>query len=151
MCNKTEFMRKAIDMNLYNSTNYIWIDFGIFHIIKSIGEESIAKQAILNMKYKCYDKIRTPIGIYWDFYIDSFDPLCNAVSWVFLGGIIGGNKDNLIYFADKVRDKCWDLINNKNTLLWEVNIWHILYKDEINRDLFSTYVSGHDINMINDY
>ena len=32
MCNKTEWIRQAIELQLYDGDQYIWIDFGIFKI-----------------------------------------------------------------------------------------------------------------------
>ena len=34
-CNKTEWITKAIEINPFNTDNYIWIDFGIYHIFNN--------------------------------------------------------------------------------------------------------------------
>jgi len=62
MCNKTEWVRESIAINPFNSDNYIWIDFGIQHILGEKYEEMTYK--IDRMCHQNYDNIR--IGMIWD-------------------------------------------------------------------------------------
>ena len=39
MCNKTESIRKAIELNFFNTENFTWIDFGIKHVFKNDTDE----------------------------------------------------------------------------------------------------------------
>ena len=43
MCNKTEWMKKAIENDIFNSDNFIWIDFGIKQVCNCSEEEFIKK------------------------------------------------------------------------------------------------------------
>ena len=33
-CNKTEVIREAIELNYFNTEDFIWLDFGIRHVFK---------------------------------------------------------------------------------------------------------------------
>ena len=39
MNNKLDFVKKAIEINIFNSSQFIWVDFGIIHINKSVIDE----------------------------------------------------------------------------------------------------------------
>jgi hypothetical protein len=149
MCNKTEWIRTAILLNKFNTDNFIWLDFGMRYIFNCSDEEFIEK--VNNLHNKMYNKIR--VGKIWDidqiykYSEDEFtlkDPIIlkkynyplepgyiynmyKTVTWAFAGTIIGGHKTNLLIFAEKMKDKCIEIIMTKNTLMWEVNIWHLIY------------------------
>jgi len=144
-CYKTEFMKKAIE---YKSTKsefidyqFIWLDFGIYHIINN---DDLFIQIInvleSNNIYNC-------IRIAGGYYIES--DIYRQVCWFFLGGIFGGSANKLLEFADLMKKKCIDTIQNKKTITWEVNLWYLIYLE--NPDLFSRYIANHDKNMIIDY
>ena len=71
------------------------------------------------------------------------------MTWYFVGGIFGGNINSLIKFADLMKSKCIDIITSKNTLMWEVNVWYLIYKE--NKVLFNTYGCCIDKKMIDNY
>ena len=35
ICNKTEWVRKAIEINPYNTEQFVWLDFGLYHVINN--------------------------------------------------------------------------------------------------------------------
>ena len=142
-CNKTEWLRQAILENYYNTDNFLWIDFGIYHILSS-------DFSLFNIDNKKYDKIRIGGGIYIYSNLANDPYIYNSICWFFLGGIIGGDKNKLIFFADKVKEKCIEIINTKGIILWEVNIWYLVYKD-IDKDYFSIYAANHNESMIDLY
>ena len=81
MCYKTNWIKLAIDINTFNSKNFIWIDFGIKHICNCSDDEFIDK---LNMLYKKkYDKIR--IGNIWNLTTNYNVDILRNVCWYFAG------------------------------------------------------------------
>ena len=59
ICNKTEWMKKAIENDIFNSDNFIWIDFGIKQVCDCSDEEFIKKSNNLYHKHYMvnYNKI----------------------------------------------------------------------------------------------
>lgn len=49
-----------------------------------------------------------------DYNVNIYKNIC----WYFAGGIFGGNKDYLLYFADEVKLKCEHIIDKYRTLLY---------------------------------
>lgn len=147
MCNKTEWVKKAIELNLFNSDNFIWVDFGICYIFKCGDDEFI--KSIERMKEKSYDTLRIA-SVWRKFGRTSYNenPYHNII-WHFGGGVFGGNKDKLLRFAHLTKEMCVRTISEKNTIMWEVNIWYLIYQE--NPDLFDFYDCEHDRTMINEY
>ena len=48
-----------------------------------------------------------------------------------------------------MKTKYIEIITTKNTIMWEVNIWYLIYKE--NNDLFDLYLSNHDDSIIDNY
>ena len=145
ICNKTEWIKTAILLNNFNTSNFIWIDFGIRYIFKCSDEEFIEK--INNLHNKTYSNIR--IAKIWNIDITYSIDIYKTIAWYFAGGIFGGNKKHLLLFAKKMKKKCIEIITSKNTLMWEVNIWYLLYLD--NKELFDTYFCDHNNSIIDNY
>jgi hypothetical protein len=145
MCNKTEWIRYAILLNHFKTDNYIWIDFGIRHIFSCSDEECIEK--LNNLQYKIYDEIR--IGGIWNLNYRFNIDIYKDVAWYFAGGVFGGNSKYLIKFADLMKEKCVDIMMTKNTIMWEVNIWYLIYIE--NSSLFETYDCNHNASLIDNY
>jgi hypothetical protein len=102
---------------------------------------------INNMKYKLYDNIR--IGHIWDLnYINNRD-IYKDILWYFAGGVFGGNKTNLILFADIIKHFCIDIMVNRNTIMWEVNVWYLVYN--YNKNIFNTYHCDHNDSICDNY
>lgn len=146
MCNKTEWVKQAIELNGNNDDQYIWIDFSIYYIVNN---EELFTQSIFNLKNKEYKNIRIAGGNLYDIDIYKDDNIYHNISWKLLGGIFGGHKDALLSFAELTKKKCIDIIQNKKTLPWEVNVWHMIQKDH--PELFDIYLADHNISMINEY
>ena len=72
-----------------------------------------------------------------------------SIHWYFAGGVFGGDSKSLIKFANLVKEKCIETITLNNTIMWEVNIWWIIYKE--NTELFSIYKCDHDNSIIDNY
>lgn len=151
MNNKSEWIRKAIELKFYNTPNYIWIDFGITHVLKNYIDKF--EQVVGTCITKKYDKIRigainnlnlkSPYGL----NLESDDKY-NYPLWFFAGGVVGGHKDHLLLFADLCKNKLKQLINS-NRITWEVNVWYFVYLE--NKELFDPYYCEHDIRLLNNY
>lgn len=139
MCNKTEWLRQAIKLQLYEGEQYIWIDFGIFKIFN--------QDIQLSNLQNCYNKVR--IGHIWDLELIYSVDIKRKIAWYFAGGLFGGNKNKLIEFADIMKETTLNFIKENNYLVWEVNLWYILYKDH--KELFEPYLCDHNNSMVNNY
>ena len=145
ICNKTEWIKTAILLNKFNTNNFIWIDFGIRYIFKCSDDEFTEK--LNNLHNKMYNKIR--VGKIWNIDITYCIDIYKNIAWYFAGGVFGGNKTQLLLFSEKMKNKCIEIITTKNTLMWEVNMWYLVYLD--NKELFDTYFCDHNNSIIDNY
>ena len=144
-CNKTEWVKSAIELNTFNTNNFIWVDFGIRYIFNCSDKEFIEK--INELKYKVYKNVR--IGNIWNLQNNYNINIYKDIAWYFAGGIFGGNKERLLHFSNKIKEKCIDIILTKNTLMWEVNIWYLIYNE--NKEIFDNYSCNHNNSIIDNY
>jgi hypothetical protein len=145
MCNKTEWMRQAIELNPFKTDNFIWLDFGIKHVFNCSDDQFVEKINLLHSKK--YEKIR--IGGIWNINTMYNCNIYKDVLWYFAGGVFGGDKESLLKFADLTKAKCIEIMTTKNTIMWEVNIWYIIYNE--NKHLFDIYKCNHDNSIIENY
>ena len=148
MCYKTEFIKHAINQYIEyyeKDEQFIWIDFGINHVIKCSDDEFIQK--IIHMCSKTYNNVR--IGSIWDINYNRDMNIYKDILWYFAGGIFGGDSKSLIKFANLVKEKCIRIITEHNTLFWEVNVWWIIYKENV--ELFSLYKCDHNESILSNY
>ena len=146
MCNKTEWIRKAIEINHFNTDHFIWIDFGIRHVFKEFNND-IFIEKINSLQFKIYDGLR--IGSIWDVKCNYGIDIYKDVAWYFAGGVFGGNTKSLIKFADLMMTKCINTIKEYNTIMWEVNIWYLIYLED--SLLFNIYKCDHNSSIIDCY
>ena len=142
--NKTEWVKKAIEKNYFNATQFVWVDFGIRNMITS--EENL-NNYILNLQKKVFTKVR--IASIWDVNRIYKVDIYTDIAWYFAGTVFGGDKDQLIIFAEKMKNHCLKIINEKQTLMWEVNIWYLIYLE--NKEMFDCYPCDHNDSIINNY
>jgi hypothetical protein len=150
MCNKTEWIKEAILLNDFNTSNFIWVDFGIRHVFNCSDDEFIMKTN--ELKYKEYDNVRIS-SIWWnlqDYPHYNEDDIYNKIMWFFAGGVFGGNKNALLIFSEKMKNKCVEIIITKGTIMWEVNIWYLIHK-EMDELFFRYWCSGHNETIIDHY
>ena len=48
-----------------------------------------------------------------------------------------------------MKQKCIDIITKEKTIMWEVNIWFLIYLE--NNKLFDRYIANHNGSMISLY
>jgi hypothetical protein len=150
MCSKTEWLRRAILYNPFKTDHFIWLDFGLRHVFKCSDDEFIMK--INNMKYKVYDDIR--IGHIWDLNINYSFNIYKDITWYFAGGVVGGGKDELLKLADRVKHQCIDIMTNQHTIMWEVNVWYMVYQYNMiksNMIKYNPYKCDHNDSIIDNY
>jgi hypothetical protein len=143
-CHKTEWINMAIecDNEKSNGDNYVWLDFGIFHMFQENKDDFYSK---LN---KLFERNIFPENPYKVRFASCWEPkaycldIYRDISWLFAGSIFGGNIDALKRLSIYMRDQCIDILKKKATLMWEVNVWAILY-DKC-PDLFELYKANHD-------
>lgn len=141
-CNKTEWVREAIHKNPFNSEQFVWVDFGIYHVVNNDDE---FYKSLENLNTKIYGNIRIPLG-YPNF---TNKDISRNIIWFFLGGIFGGNKDTLLQFADIMKNKCVTIMKTNKTIFWEVNIWYLIHSEF--PDLFFGYRADHNLSMLQNY
>ena len=139
MCNKTEWIRQAIELQIYNGDQYIWMDFGIFKIFNQGVDFSCLEHS--------YDKVR--IGHIWNLQKHYKVDINKRICWYFAGGLFGGHKNRPLEFANIMKKTTLNFINIHNYLIWEVNLWYMLYPNH--KDLFDPYLCDHNNSMVNSY
>ena len=71
------------------------------------------------------------------------------ILWIFAGGLFGGDVESLLQFDKLSKETCLQVIKEKENLMWEVNIWYMVYLK--NNNLFSVYDGTHDMTLICNY
>jgi len=142
---KTEWMREAVDINPFGSEHFIWLDFGIKHMFEC--DENMFTALIKNLNDKNYENIR--IASIWDLQQKTTKNVYEEVLWYFAGSVFGGSKEKILVFADLMKEKCLQIIHEKQTLMWEVNIWYLIYLE--NKELFDCYYCDHNNTIITNY
>ena len=140
-CNKTEWIRQAIELDPYGSEQFVWIDFGICHMIRD-AEFSENVRSILSLGIRSTSGIRIACGVPHNPDVD----LYKTISWFFLGSIFGGDRDSMMKFADAMKQKCMEIIELKRTIMWEVNVWYFIYAEH--PEWFSCYRANHDTSIL---
>ena len=155
-CQKTEWASIAFSLTAETMEEYVWMDFGIFHMFR--GKIDVFQTEIYKMRSRirkrrnvggkngdgkitiarCVDPYRAFVG---DLYKD--------ISWLFAGSVFGGDCVAINRFARLMREKCFQVLREKNTLMWEINIWALIYKEA--PDLFLLYPSDHSEIIVRGY
>ena len=121
---KIEFVKKAIDLNPFQTTHFAWIDFSITYVFRSMDatlkrlkEDSIKDWQSCLVFPGCWEK-----GI-------GYSNICNTIHWRFCGGFFMGDAESLTTFSQMYRSNYSMILRDKQTMLWEVNIWAILEQE----------------------
>ena len=148
--NKTEWIRKAIELNPFETEQFIWIDLGIYHIF---NDATVFSKSIEQSISRTYPNVRIagirPINPNISpSSLNPTSPIFDLPMWYFAGGVFGGHKDSLLLFADRVRNKVREFIT-AGRLTWEINIWYALYFQ--NKELFDIYYCDHNKSILENY
>jgi hypothetical protein len=145
MCNKTEWINQAIELNHFNTEQFVWIDLGIKHVFKC--DEDRYVNILESLNEKKYENVR--IGSIWNLDMIYAANIYKDITWYFAGGVFGGNKEKLLIFSKLMKEKCLQIINEQKTLMWEVNIWFLIYLE--NKELFEPYYCDHNDSILMNY
>lgn len=132
---KTEWMRQALVLRP-GGQKYVWLDFGLAHVTGG------------HLSPPRFDRIPDD-----RVRIAGIDPATQGCDcgpshplWVFAGGVFGGSPEPLRIFADEVDEECRRLIDNEQTLMWEVNVWYRVFDKR--PQLFDWYAANHDASIL---
>jgi hypothetical protein len=130
----------------------VWLDFGIFHMFcGSSGDgrkRELFHSALHNMhKVGESEPTKVVFARCWDPDKYYEGDIYRDINWSFAGSVFYAREDTVIHeFACKMREKCLQILRERNTLMWEVNVWLILYRE--NPSLFSFYLADHNENIL---
>lgn len=118
---KAEYLYRATISNPFNTEHFVWIDFGIFHIIKHNIEATQKKlYKIATTSYKIGSLIIP--GCWHKEYAVKYN-LYNNINWRFCGGFLLGFKDEIHRFYNSYLNQLKIFLDKYQTLVWEVNFW----------------------------
>ena len=150
-CQKSEWM--AIASQLKGSTmvqdrvEYIWIDFGVFHMFQDkidvFQSELYIMRSRVNRRIlqSGVDVSLVRFARCWDTNHVYYGNIYEDVNWLFAGSVFGGGTTAINQFAFRVREKCLQVLRERNTLMWEINVWVLIYREY--PELFAFYPSNH--------
>ncbi len=143
------------------SQEFVWIDFGAFHMFG--GKIDIFQTELYKLRGRINRRLLHPIperrmsvginqtgtgGSYRVIFARCWDPnhvyygdIYRDVNWLFAGSVFGGSANAMQEFALRVREKCLQVLRERNTLMWEINIWVLIYREA--PELFALYPSDH--------
>lgn len=156
-CHKTEWVKMAtVLLSCFDvpaaaasaATEYMWIDFGIYHMFHENAQLFYEVMANLRIPGP-NNKIRAASCWSPQMYELYSDSVYEKITWLFAGSVFGGSAENIVRFADLTKAKCLTVIQERNHLMWEVNIWALVYKDV--PELFDLYTCGHDSTILDQY
>lgn len=129
---KAEFMSKVSAINPFNTDYFVWVDFGLSHVIKNKDNFKILKN--LKLTKDILIAAINPV---------SHNDLTERVSWRFAGGIFICNK----YYAKQFYESCQTVITAIfPRLTWEVNVWSLIEQSKLST--ISVYYSDHNDSLL---
>jgi hypothetical protein len=138
----------------YLEKEYVWIDFGGFHMFH--GKIDVFQTELYMLRSRIERRLklkgessRICFARCWDPNMVYYGDIFRDVNWLFAGSVFGGSVICLNHFAMKMREKCLQILREKNTLMWEINIWAMLYREA--EELFLLYPSDHSEIILRGY
>jgi hypothetical protein len=151
-CHKTEWIKKAIEMDKYHTEQYMWIDFGIYQFIDKLNLQEEEKDKKFS-DYLHRIEIQKPklvrIPYVWLGAGVACPDIYSHICWYFAGSLFGGHKDSLLKFAELMKERCLQIIEEKSHLMWEINVWCIVYGKH--PEVFELYFGNHDESIFINY
>ena len=137
---KTELMKKSVHNNVFNSTHFAWIDFGIFHIIKDIENTKQIIHKLSTTKLK--ESFLAVTGIY---PLRRFVDFSN-IDWRYCGGFFVGDIQSIIHFDNLYKDYFLRITKQYGILTWEANMW-LFFEQFLNWTPIVYLAQSHDDTM----
>ena len=136
---KIEFIKKASDF--VKDDTFIWVDFGIFKIIKD-SEGFLHK--LKDLHEHTYTNIVLPgcwnAGAHYS---------NDTVNWRFCGGIIIIPREHIDTFYNHSKSVLIHLCEHYK-LVWEVNVWYIIEHDHA-KDIIHWYSADHNDSIVRNF
>jgi hypothetical protein len=131
--NKLYFVEKAIELNPFNSSHFIWMDFGINHVAKNT-------ELIHEWFTKVPDKIKQ---LCINPYIESAEPkkYFENIWHNCAGGLFSGSKKNLLKYVELFKQKT-EKIYNENWYQLEEAVMTMVQRE--NYELFDFYYGDYE-------
>jgi hypothetical protein len=117
MNSKTEFVQRSIDNNVFKSTHFAWVDFGVFHMIKDIENTKKIIHTLANIELKSSFMVIPTI------YERSSSINFSQVNWRFAGSFFFGDRESSLHFDNLYKDNFLKIMKHYGILTWEVNVW----------------------------
>jgi hypothetical protein len=155
---------------------YAWLDFGLRHMYPSsiafeVAVYGFRDRMIRGLRYSrrnddrsfvgelCYSRTNDDRSFVGGLSVDSvFAPSCwdakrtysydvyRDIFWVFSGSAFCGKPNTLLEFARRTKSKCIEILSVRRRLMWEVNVWYLVYCDC--PALFSLFYGNHNATIL---
>jgi hypothetical protein len=123
---KTEYMKMAIEKNVWSSTHFAWIDFNIYHIFQGVEREQYVLEFLKSMSQRTMHPYFLTLPGCWEKKNVREEFLINDICWRFCGGFFIGSADRVLEFHKCYLDYFADFLLSTKKLIWEVNFWAYL-------------------------
>ena len=137
MNNKIFFVQEAIELNVFNTRHFAWVDFRLFHIFTN---DEWSNNKLTEIAKKNFPENYVCFSGAWPKMYD----MIHHINWRFLGGffIIDKNSlDKLVHIFSRV------INDNDLPLLWEVNYWALIEANNLFD--FGWHLGDHNESIIN--
>jgi hypothetical protein len=151
-CYKTEWVAMAIALvgSLGSGSNnvYAWLDFGLRHMYPSSIAFDIAVYGFRDRMIVGLSENNSSICApsCWDADRTYSQDVYREIFWVFSGSAFCGKPNALLEFARRTKTKCIEILSVRRRLMWEVNVWYLVYRDC--PALFSLYYGNHNTGIL---
>jgi len=129
---------------------YVWMDFGIRHMFPS---DISCEMELYQLRDRVLRSTQVLPSTQKVFAPGCWNPTCiyyqdvyRQIMWVFAGSMFGGNATILLEFARRTKEKCLSIIREKRRLMWEVNVWYLVWLDC--REMFALYHGDHNATIL---
>ncbi len=139
---KIEFIKRAMDNNIFGTSHYAWIDFSICHVLKNWN--SSCKYLQLLSSSALQDRCLIFPGCWLKG--EAAGELFLKINWRFCGGFFVGDRTSIAELYNLYRTHFVEAVKTSGTLVWETNMWHYF---ELNCGLnIQWYLANHDDSII---
>jgi len=125
---KTEFLKRAVEANVWDSTHFAWIDFNLFHVFKNENDEKYAGELIYRLSKRTLRQTFLTMPGCWHKHHVVDEYLINDICWRWCGGFFLGDKQSVLAFHAMHELHLSEFLELKKKLVWEVNFWAWLEK-----------------------
>lgn len=133
---KLDMLQRAMNSNVYNSKNFMWLDYGI--LFRNFHTDDV--NGILNIANNIKPKIC--LGLIDDKRSLAYEKLMFGWNWVIISGLITFNQEDNQVFFDLWKSEAETAILKNNLYPFEEAIFYKIWKDH--PSLFTIYYANYD-------